>query len=238
MSEELQINGSVTVHTNGHKDDVQMVDTDSQTPGATPSPGISGDFSMASIDGSYQATAMSKEGEHSFLGCGYVLHRTCKPFLFTSVRCNGHADLACSFPAAPLSSLQPCCRFLPQFLLLQVLFLNQPLLPLPLHQRLASAVSQQESTVSVAQHRFCLSTIHSNLKKMKDVNAFLRPVNIVGLNGNIPHYPSIIKTPMDFSTIDRKLVVSHPTSIKPNLNEDTPRYYNADEFMPMFIQDC
>lgn len=57
MSGELQINGSVTVHTNGHEDDVQMVDTDSQTPGATP--GISGDFSMASIDGSSASVTRS-----------------------------------------------------------------------------------------------------------------------------------------------------------------------------------
>ena len=57
MSEELQINGSVAVHTNGHEDDVQMVDTDSHTPGATP--GISGDFSMASIDGSSASVTRS-----------------------------------------------------------------------------------------------------------------------------------------------------------------------------------
>jgi hypothetical protein len=54
MSDELQINGSVKVHINGLEDDIQMVDTDSQTPGATP--GISGDFSMASIDGSTSVT--------------------------------------------------------------------------------------------------------------------------------------------------------------------------------------
>ena len=89
-----------------------------------------------------------------------------------------------------------------------------------------SATSQQSSTLSAAQHRFCLSTIRT-LKKMKDAGPFLRPVDIVGLN--IPHYPSIIKTPMDLSTIDRKLVASHP--IKPDPNEDTPRYYNTDEFI-------
>ena len=71
-----------------------------------------------------------------------------------------------------------------------------------------------------------MSTIR-NLKKMRDATPFLRPVDIIGLN--IPHYPSIIKTPMDFSTIDRKLIASHP--IKPDLNEDAPRYYNADEFI-------
>ena len=55
----------------------------------------------------------------------------------------------------------------------------------------------------------------------------MRPVDIVNLN--IPHYPSIIKTPMDFSTIDRKLMASHP--LKPDLNESLPRYYSADEFI-------
>ena len=93
----------------------------------------------------------------------------------------------------------------------------------PLH---TASASQQESTMSAAQHRFCLSTIRI-LKKSKDANPFLRPVDIVGLN--IPHYPSIIKTPMDFSTIDRKLIASHPS--KPDPDENTPRYYNADEFI-------
>lgn len=88
------------------------------------------------------------------------------------------------------------------------------------------ATSQQDSTLSLAQHRFCLSTIRS-LKKLKDASPFLRPVDIVGLN--IPHYPSIIKTPMDFSTIDRKLIASHP--IKSDPNENAPRYYSADEFI-------
>lgn len=98
--------------------------------------------------------------------------------------------------------------------------------PLATSTTSAPAASQQESTLSVAQHRFCMSTIR-NLKKMRDATPFLRPVDIIGLN--IPHYPSIIKTPMDFSTIDRKLIASHP--IKPDLNEDAPRYYNADEFI-------
>ena len=34
---------------------------------------------------------------------------------------------------------------------------------------------------------------------------------------------------MDFSTIDRKLIASHPS--KPDPDENTPRYYNADEFI-------
>jgi bromodomain-containing factor 1 len=56
---------------------------------------------------------------------------------------------------------------------------------------------------------------------------FLRPVDPQALN--IPHYPTIIKTPMDFSTIERKLNSSNPT--KPDPNPDNPRYSNADEFI-------
>ena len=147
MSEELQINGSVTVHTNGHEDDVQMVDTDSQTLDATP--GISGDFSMASIDGSSASVTRSypdDSDEHgeppakrarilsSDVDMRYTAHVS--PYFFTSVRCYGRADLAYLLPAAPLSSPQPRRRFLPPSPLLQVLFLNPPLSPLPLHRLL------------------------------------------------------------------------------------------------------
>ncbi|KAL4069375.1 Bromodomain-containing protein [Scleroderma citrinum] len=82
------------------------------------------------------------------------------------------------------------------------------------------------STLSAAQHRFCLSTIRS-LKKLKDANAFLLPVDPVALN--VPHYPSIIKNPMDLGTIERKLMSSNPT--KPDPNPNNPRYYSADEFI-------
>ena len=127
MSEELQINGSVTIHTNGHGDDVQMVDTDSQTPGATP--GISGDFSMASIDGSSASVTRSYPDDSDELGeppakrprihpsdvdMHYPAHVS--PYFFPSVRCYGRADLACLFPAAPSSQVcNPaagfCCYF-------------------------------------------------------------------------------------------------------------------------------
>lgn len=60
---------------------------------------------------------------------------------------------------------------------------------------------------------------------MKDAGPFNSPVDPVALN--IPHYPSIIKNPMDFSTIDRKLASSNPA--KPDSNPRNPRYNNADE---------
>lgn len=82
------------------------------------------------------------------------------------------------------------------------------------------------ANLTIAQHRFCGSTVRT-LKKMKDAGPFLRPVDYIALN--IPHYPSIIKTPMDFSTIERKLASSNPN--KPDPNPENPRYLNADEFV-------
>ncbi|KAG2032951.1 Bromodomain-containing protein [Suillus americanus] len=61
------------------------------------------------------------------------------------------------------------------------------------------------STLSPVQHRFCLSTVRS-LKKLKDGAAFVHPMDPVALN--IPHYPSIIKTLMDFGTIDTEEFIS------------------------------
>ena len=66
-----------------------------------------------------------------------------------------------------------------------------------------------------------------NLKKSKDAGPFLRPVDPVALN--IPHYLTIVKNPMDFSTVERKLASSNPS--KPDPNKNNPRYNNADEFV-------
>ncbi|KAF8446270.1 hypothetical protein L210DRAFT_3619972 [Boletus edulis BED1] len=82
------------------------------------------------------------------------------------------------------------------------------------------------ATLSVAQHRFCLSTVRS-LRKMKDAAPFLHPVDPVALN--IPHYPTIVKNPMDLGSIERKLMSSNPQ--KPDPNPNNPRYNNADEFI-------
>ncbi|KAI6136923.1 Bromodomain-containing protein [Pisolithus sp. B1] len=90
----------------------------------------------------------------------------------------------------------------------------------------STLVSSGVSTLSAAQHRFCLSTIRS-LKKLKDAAPFLLPVDPIALN--IPHYPSIIKNPMDLATIERKLMSSNPAKPDPNLNN--PRYNSADEFI-------
>jgi hypothetical protein len=82
------------------------------------------------------------------------------------------------------------------------------------------------STLSVSQHKFALSTIRT-LKKMKDATPFRFPVDPEALK--IPHYLQIIKHPMDFSTIERKLLASTPA--KPDPNPANPRYSSADEFV-------
>ncbi|KAI0757215.1 Bromodomain-containing protein [Daedaleopsis nitida] len=82
------------------------------------------------------------------------------------------------------------------------------------------------STLSVGQWRFCASTVRT-LKRMKDATPFINPVDPLALG--IPHYPNIIKRPMDFSTIERKLNASNPT--KPDSNSTNPRYLNADQFV-------
>ncbi|KAF7982061.1 hypothetical protein HWV62_30348 [Athelia sp. TMB] len=82
------------------------------------------------------------------------------------------------------------------------------------------------ANLSIAQFRFCQSTVR-NLKKSKDAGPFLRPVDPVALN--IPHYLTIVKNPMDFSTVERKLASSNPS--KPDPNKNNPRYNNADEFI-------
>ncbi|KDQ13577.1 hypothetical protein BOTBODRAFT_111322, partial [Botryobasidium botryosum FD-172 SS1] len=81
------------------------------------------------------------------------------------------------------------------------------------------------STLSVAQHRFALAAVRA-LKTTKDSAPFLRPVDHVALQ--IPHYPAIVKNPMDLSTVERKLKASGPA--RP---VSDPPYTSAD----MFIAD-
>lgn len=99
--------------------------------------------------------------------------------------------------------------------------------PAPLHEDGWDANKDRgPSTFSVAQYRFCVSTIRT-LKKMKAAVPFLKPVDVVAFN--IPHYTQIIKHPMDFSTIERKLQSSNPQKLDPNPNN--PRYLHADDFV-------
>lgn len=92
------------------------------------------------------------------------------------------------------------------------------------------------STLSNAQFKYCLSIIRT-LKKQKDAAAFRLPVDPDALK--IPHYPQIIKQPMDLSTMEHKLASSNP--IKPDANIANHRYHNADEFETDFrliIRNC
>ncbi|KAJ3828487.1 hypothetical protein F5880DRAFT_1608389 [Lentinula raphanica] len=108
--------------------------------------------------------------------------------------------------------------------------------PQPATQVPAVPPASGPSTLTVGQYRFCQSTVRS-LKKLKDASPFLRPVDPIALN--IPHYPSIIKNPMDFSTIERKLTASNP--VKPDPNPMNPRYRTAEEFVAdvrLIISNC
>ncbi|KAJ7630701.1 hypothetical protein FB45DRAFT_990657 [Roridomyces roridus] len=106
----------------------------------------------------------------------------------------------------------------------------------------ASATSNGATPVSQrplldgAQWRFCYSTIRS-LKKQKDAPPFLHPVDAVGLG--IPHYHSIVRTPMDLSTVERKLSAANPA--KPDPNPKNPRYSTTDEFIAdvrLIVKNC
>ncbi|KAJ7688197.1 hypothetical protein B0H14DRAFT_3533478 [Mycena olivaceomarginata] len=72
-------------------------------------------------------------------------------------------------------------------------------------------------TLDMGQWRFCISAIRS-LKKQKDAPPFLHPVDPFALG--IPHYHSIVRNPMDLSTIEQKLASSNPS--KPDPNAETP----------------
>ncbi|KAJ2425327.1 hypothetical protein GGF41_002461, partial [Coemansia sp. RSA 2531] len=69
-----------------------------------------------------------------------------------------------------------------------------------------SGDSHGESILTKEQHKYCTAMVRA-LKKHRDAGPFLKPVDIVALN--IPDYPTIVKTPMDLSTIERKLKMRH-----------------------------
>jgi bromodomain-containing factor 1 len=97
-------------------------------------------------------------------------------------------------------------------------------------------VPSVRATLDMGQWRFCISTIRS-LKKQKDSPPFLHPVDPLALG--IPHYPSIVRIPMDLSTIERKLTSSNPS--KPDSNPENPRYFTADEFIAdvrLIVKNC
>ena len=64
--------------------------------------------------------------------------------------------------------------------------------------------------LSPARIKFLQSSIKS-IRRSKDAQAFNRPVDIVVLN--IPHYPNIVKTPMDLGQVERKLNANQYTDV-------------------------
>ncbi|PWY87674.1 Bromodomain-containing protein [Aspergillus heteromorphus CBS 117.55] len=59
-----------------------------------------------------------------------------------------------------------------------------------------------ERPMSKVQHKFLVKSVQS-LKRMHDSRFYREPVDPIKLN--VPHYPQIIKRPMDLGTIERKL---------------------------------
>ncbi|KAF9480452.1 Bromodomain-containing protein [Pholiota conissans] len=207
---------TVTIHTdmnhNGHlnglHNDILMGETDSQTPAATP--GISGDFSMASIDGRSTGSATRSYPEDS----DDHQEPPAKRMRTQDVEMRSQAQSATPPPASvAMSHAQSPAPPPPS---------SVP----PTTGSSTSTYNAADVTLSTPQYRFLASTVRT-LKKLKDSGPFLRPVDPIALN--IPHYPSIVKTPMDFSTIERKLNSSNPA--KPDPNPYNPRYHNADEFI-------
>ncbi|KAF8203282.1 bromodomain-containing protein [Pholiota molesta] len=206
MEEATRPNG----HFNGHRSDVIMGDADSQTPAATP--GISGDFSMASIDGGSTGSATRSYPEDS----DDHQEPPAKRMRTQDVDMRSQAQSATPPPASVAMSHAPSPAPPPP----------SSVAPPPTTGSSTSTYNPADVTLSTQQWRFLTSTVRT-LKKLKDSGPFLRPVDPIALN--IPHYPSIVKTPMDFSTIERKLNSSNPA--KPDPNPYNPRYHNADEFV-------
>ncbi|KAI9768568.1 MAG: hypothetical protein M1840_004765 [Geoglossum simile] len=65
-----------------------------------------------------------------------------------------------------------------------------------------TSTSSATKTITKAQHKYLLVGLR-NLKRIKDAAPFIDPVDPVKLN--IPTYPTIIKNPMDISTMEKKL---------------------------------
>ena len=103
---------------------------------------------------------------------------------------------------------------------------HPPTNPTPTHTQPSTSNFPGITSLTQAQHKFCLSTLR-NLKKSKDARPFLLPVDVVAMN--IPHYPEIITHPMDFSKIEDKLNSSSPA--KPDPNPEKPRYHTAEQFI-------
>ncbi|KAL3464110.1 Bromodomain-containing protein [Aspergillus heterothallicus] len=77
-----------------------------------------------------------------------------------------------------------------------------PDLPTPAVENRTYSTMNGHGTITKVQHKFLLKSIQS-LKRMHDARFYKEPVDPVKMN--IPHYPSIIKQPMDLGTVEQKL---------------------------------
>ncbi|KAL2862884.1 putative transcription regulator BDF1 [Aspergillus lucknowensis] len=77
-----------------------------------------------------------------------------------------------------------------------------PELPTPATEGTADAVMDGNTTITKVQHKFLLKSIQS-LKRMHDARFYKEPVDPIKMN--IPHYPQVIKQPMDLTTMEQKL---------------------------------
>ncbi|KAG9079252.1 hypothetical protein FRC06_007861, partial [Ceratobasidium sp. 370] len=98
--------------------------------------------------------------------------------------------------------------------------------------------------ISSASYVIDHTTIHlhqqsgyRSVRRPKDAGPFLRLVDPVALN--IPHYPLIIKRPMDFNTVETRLQNSNPS--KPPVDPLALRYRTTDDFVSdirQIFQNC
>ncbi|KKK14726.1 hypothetical protein AOCH_001714 [Aspergillus ochraceoroseus] len=77
-----------------------------------------------------------------------------------------------------------------------------PELPTPTTEGHRNALANGESAMTKVQHKFLLKSIQS-LKRMNDSRFYREPVDPIKLN--VPHYPQIIKHPMDLGSIELRL---------------------------------
>ncbi|KAJ1708924.1 transcription regulator BDF1 [Aspergillus flavus] len=81
----------------------------------------------------------------------------------------------------------------------------------PVAERRADAATNGDATMTRVQHKFLLKGIQS-LKRMHDSRFYREPVDPEKMN--IPHYPQIIRQPMDLGTIERRLKNNEYKSVK------------------------
>ncbi|KAJ7113684.1 Bromodomain-containing protein, partial [Mycena crocata] len=75
------------------------------------------------------------------------------------------------------------------------------------------------------------------LKEHGDARPFLEPVDSVGLG--LLHYNNIVRTPMDLSTVERKLISSNPS--QPDPIPENPRYLGVEgliDDVQLIVSNC